>query len=256
VESLRNEATPAPEDPNAFDLKSAAATFESDGVTLVFPVGWVQYSAEQMQASQDRVRTMGKVAPTWDYAIQSPCSGPQVCPYVLVRVIRSGRITKAALDRASAQNTQSAQNATAAVAGKIGSIVSDVVAGGTTYDPARQIILAHFSGDFVGEGKLAGTMATILTNFGGVRIIGYSTEADAATFDAQFKQILNQAEVARAVRYETTFREKYFNWLSYFSAEDAIKGAAAAVLFGGAGAYQTWKKRRAARKAQTPLSVS
>ncbi len=220
------------------------AVFSSDGVTLTMRPGWIQIPPEQVQRVREELQQQApKVKiPVFDYAYQEASDEWFSYPYVLITIHRTGRISERDLESWAKVDLTSAVDK---VAKSASSVMTDASAGHMRYDESARVVWQEIETNLVDNQKIRGITAIIPTEFGLVRVHGYSRDADYARFAASFQRLIAEASIEETVRYKPHASDSLPGWVRDLGTPEVVKRALIGAILGLAGAGMALRKRKA-----------
>lgn len=170
-----------------------------EGFTIRLPADWKQippdvikkYFSEMTRANPQMPRAVA------NYAFK-PASNmnPLPFPYLMIQVDHSGKLPEQRL-----ADTRQMKRGIEKGARDASSKLSDVTASELTYDADRHIVWGTLQMTVPDGGRLKQMLATIMTEQGVIRVVGFSTDEDYETWAPTFKAIAENLVLSEKLRY-------------------------------------------------------
>jgi hypothetical protein len=227
-----------------------AETFPTrDDFSVSLPSGWIEAPAEALrnieavlsQASQ------GAMTQKYDYGYQLASANTWFeYPYVLVQVMRRGRVPEGELTQFERIESGFREGADQ-VKESLGTFVSNVEQGKVVYDDAEHVLWSSFTMGVQGVGNVRALSAVKLTEFGFIQVNCYALEDSFDRYAPVFQGMVRDLDVAERYRYQPRLTDHAPTLWGINVGEVALSGGLGAIIGGVVGLIVYFRRRRQRR---------
>ncbi len=181
-----------------------------DGFTMHLPGNWVEIPNKDLKQFSEKISQLAPQIgmPVFDYGFQlTPVDNWGTYPYILIQVIRTRRVSERELTKNKINEV---------VFGNIGELEDKVVhllsnpqLGGVLYDTENKILWGNLSLDVQQIGRVNVQIASILTEFGGINVMGYATKDTFSSYQILFQEIARQINLDNSIKYKPRLADKF-----------------------------------------------
>ncbi|MDZ7781918.1 MAG: type IV toxin-antitoxin system AbiEi family antitoxin domain-containing protein [Halioglobus sp.] len=210
---------------------------------ISIPEDWTEIPREALLQYQEIVsKTVGQKL-TYEYGYQSlQTENWFEYPYVLIQVIRSGRIPEGQL-KDYKKIDSGMEEGLEKVSKAVGSFLSNASVGETIYDSSIHVLWSRMAMDVDGAGTVNSLIGLKLTEYGYIQFMGYALANEFASYEPIYRKMIQSISLSEEDTYNPRLTDNaptVFGINLGQTAIAAIVGALMAGLFGLA--RKLWKK--------------
>jgi len=227
-----------------------ATTFETDhNFSVVLPDDWVEAPSEVLRNVESGISELsgGANKQRYDYGYQlSSADAWFEHPYIFVQVNGNGRVPEGQLtqyEKVEAALRSSVEEASES----FGAVLSETKPGETIYDEREHVLWSTFTTNVQGIGAVNGLAAVKLTEFGFIRLMGYSTEDTYEKYSPIFRQAVHTLVIPDEYQYRPRLTDHAPTVWGINLGQSAIAGLVSGLLGGVVALIGYLKKKRSRR---------